>query len=71
MADHTIDEDLAQVTAADQGVDSLIAFVAVLKQKVIDVGTAENLSADTKAKLSAIFDMSAATAAKAQAAIEA
>lgn len=66
---HTVDEDLAAVTAADAGADSIIAYVTTLKRQLADALAGENISAATQEKLDRIFDVSTATATKVAAAV--
>jgi hypothetical protein len=68
--DHTVDEVLAAVQAADAGADSIIAFVATLKQQVIDA-LANAMTPEMHAKLNQIFDISTAEATKLNAAVTA
>lgn len=67
--DHTLDEALASVTAADAGVDSLIALFDVKKKALADALAGVTLSPEQQAKVNAVFDMSTADAAKTQAAL--
>ena len=72
MVDHTVDEVLAAVRAADAGADSIIALVAQLKQQVTDLlATQGQISPAVQAGLNTIFDVSTAEAAKLAAAIPA
>lgn len=66
---HTVDEDLAAVTAADAGADSIIAYVATLKQQLTAALAGESISAATQEKLDRIFDLSTGTATKVAAAV--
>jgi len=68
MADHTVDEVLAAVQAADAGVDSIVALVASLKQQVMDA-LANAMTPEIHAKLNQIFDISTADAGKINAAV--
>jgi hypothetical protein len=71
MVDHTPDETLAAVTAADSKVDSIIAFAAGLKQQLKDALAGVTLPPAVQAKINSIFDLSTADAAKVDAAMEA
>ena len=71
MADRTIDETLAAVTAADTRVDSIIADRASLKQQLADALSSVRIPPDVQAKINQIFDVSAADAAKVDAALNA
>jgi hypothetical protein len=71
MVDHTTDEALAAVTAADTGVDSLVALIAKLKQDVIDAGKNAGLTAAQQTAINSVFDTATNDAAKIQAALSA
>jgi hypothetical protein len=69
--DHTLDDTLAAVTAEDAGVDSVVAFVAGLKQQLADALAGVTLPAAVQTKVNAIFDQATASAAKIATAIAA
>ncbi len=71
MADRTIDETLAAVTAEDTRTDSIIAFVANLKAQLAAALANTTIPADVQAKINQIFDTSTADAAKVDAALNA
>lgn len=65
---HTIEETLAAVAAEDAGVDSVVAFVAGLKQQVKDAVAA---GMPLQEALDKVFDSATANAAKINAAMQA
>ncbi len=69
MVDHTPDETLAAVTAADGRVDSIIVFAAGLKQQLADALAGVTLPPAVQTKINAIFDLSTADATKIDAAV--
>jgi hypothetical protein len=71
MVDHTAQETLDAVTAEDTRVDSVIAYAAGLKAQVAAALANVTLPADVQTKLNAIFDLSTASAAKVDAALNA
>lgn len=70
MVDRTIDETLAAVTAEDTRVDSIIAFVAGLKQQLTDA-LGKAITPDMQTKINQVFDLSTAGAAKVDVALNA
>jgi hypothetical protein len=71
MVDRSIDETLAAVTAADVGVDSVIALVAGLKQQLADALAGVTLPPGVQAKINSIFDLSTGDATKINTALSA
>ena len=63
MVDHTADEVLAAVRAADAGADSIIALYAQKKQELLDA-LAHVMTPEIQAAINAAFDVSSGTAAK-------
>lgn len=64
MVDRTLDETLAAVTAEDTRVDSIIAFAAGLKDQLAAALAGTTISPALQAKINSIFDLSTASAAK-------
>lgn len=64
MVDHTVDETLAAVTAEDTRVDSIVALAADLKQQLADALSGVTIPPAVQAKINSIFDLSSASAAK-------
>lgn len=71
MVDRTLDETLAAVTAEDSRVDSVIAYVATLKQQLADALSGVTVPPAVQAKINSIFDLSTASAAKVDTALNA
>lgn len=71
MVDRTPDEALQAVTDADVGVDSLIAYNTVLKQRVADALSGATLPPAVQDKLNKVFDLSTADLVKTNAALNA
>jgi hypothetical protein len=69
MVDHTIDEALAAVQAADAGGDSIIAYTANLKKQLDDALSGATLPPGVQDKINQIFDVDTALAAKIAAAV--
>lgn len=65
---HTIDETLAAVAAEDAGVDSVVAFIAGLKQQLQDAIAS---GVPLQAALDKVFDSATASAGKITAAMAA
>jgi predicted LPLAT superfamily acyltransferase len=63
MVDHTADEALAAVQAADAGADSIIALLATKKQELMDA-LAHAMTPQVQAAINQVFDVGTATAAK-------
>lgn len=68
MPNHNPQEVLDAIAAEDAGVDSVVAFVATLKQQVKDAVAA---GAPLQEALDKVFDSATANAAKISAAIQA
>lgn len=71
MADHTLDDTIAAVTAEDVGADSIIALYANVKKQLADALAGVTLPPGVQAKINSIFDLSTATAAKISTAVAA
>lgn len=71
MADHTVDETLAVVTAEDTRIDSVIAYAAGLKQQLADALSGVTIPPAVQTKINQIFDLSSASAAKVDVALNA
>lgn len=69
--DRTVDETLAAVTAEDSRVDSIIAYSAGLKQQLADALSGVTIPPAVQTKINAIFDLSSASAAKVDTALNA
>ena len=67
----TLDETLAAVTDEDTKVDSIIAFLAGIKQQLADALSGANLPAPVQAKVDAIFAQATSSAGKISTAMEA
>jgi hypothetical protein len=64
MVDHSPDEALAAVTAEDTRVDSLITLFSTTKKKLADALSGVTIPPAVQEKINSIFDLSAASAAK-------
>jgi hypothetical protein len=71
MADNTIDDTLAAVTAEDAGADSLIAYTNGLAAQLAAALAGTTLPPAVQTKIDAIFSQANASAAKMAAAIAA
>ncbi len=71
MAQKTLDDVVALVTAEDTKIDSLIALIAGLKQQIADALSGVTLPPAVQAKVDAVFDAVTAQAGKVQGALDA